>query len=250
MTNSPLISIITPSYNSEDTILRCYESIKTQDYENWEWLVTDDCSSDKTVSVLNKICKLDNRVKVFSNDLNLGAGISRNNSIDKSKGDFLAFLDSDDEFLDTKLSSQLNFMMNNSYEFTFTAYVEKKNNIKRYVDLRTPDFVSYNMMLKKMCTIGCSTVMIDRKIVPQILFQNLRTGQDYLAWLNLLKLVDGAYKIPKVLTVYNVMKGSISRNKFKKSLRQWEIYRKYEKCNFLLSSYYFFFYAKNAVFKK
>ncbi|MGR5938346.1 glycosyltransferase family 2 protein [Enterobacter ludwigii] len=66
-TNDIKISIITPTFNSASTILQTYNSISEQTHHNWEWLVTDDCSSDNTISIMNAICEKDSRVKLFKN---------------------------------------------------------------------------------------------------------------------------------------------------------------------------------------
>ncbi|MDW1921145.1 hypothetical protein R7P76_12080 [Vibrio sp. 736] len=78
----------------------------------------------------------------------------------------------------------------------------------------------------------------------------IRTGQDYALWLKLLKLGAKAYPINKVLMQYRIVPGSISRNKFKKAKRQWEIYRKIERLSLFNAMICFSFYAWRAVFRK
>lgn len=92
--------------------------------------------------------------------------------------------------------------------------------------------------------------MLKRSILPSELMPNIRTGQDYAFWLTMLKSGINAYLLREVLTKYRIMPNSISRNKFKKALRQWEIYRTLEKLPVMRSIYYFFFYAFHAVFRK
>ncbi|MCV6037585.1 glycosyltransferase, partial [Escherichia coli] len=87
----------------------------------WEWLVTDDCSTDNSVAVIEEIMSSDSRVKLFKNKVNSGAAVSRNNSIAHATGDFIAFLDSDDLWSNTKLEKQL-FYMGDEIDFCFTAY--------------------------------------------------------------------------------------------------------------------------------
>ena len=90
----PLVSIITPSYNSEKFISQTINSILNQTYSNWELLITDDCSSDGTIKIINSYQSKDARIKLFKLNTNSGAAIARNNSINKSKGRYIAFLDS------------------------------------------------------------------------------------------------------------------------------------------------------------
>ncbi|VCV39361.1 glycosyltransferase family 2 protein [Escherichia coli] len=118
-----LISIIMPSFNSGKTIAESIESVISQTYENWELLITDDCSSDDTISIINTFISKDHRIKLFQNSKNSGAAISRNLSISNARGDYIAFLDSDDIWLPNKLSIQLSYMLNRKdVDFSFTAY--------------------------------------------------------------------------------------------------------------------------------
>lgn len=251
MYKKPLISIITASYNSEKYILDTYNSIVSQDYENWEWIVTDDASQDNTVNLLKEIQKKDSRVKYFTNEDNKGAALSRNNSIKNCKGEFLAFIDSDDIWHNKKLSKQLNFM-GDDIDFSFTGYElidSNKKKLDKKIDIISIPPLTYHQMLKKKATLGCSTVMLRSCSFPDIEMPQLRTGQDYATWLSILKKGTKAYLLPEVLTSYRIVSGSISRNKFKKAMRQWEIYRKIEKLDFVYSIYCFIFYAIKAIIR-
>ncbi|ELY4740867.1 glycosyltransferase family 2 protein, partial [Cronobacter sakazakii] len=116
---SNLVSIIMPSWNSELTIADSINSIIRQTYTNWELIITDDCSSDGTIRLLKEFANKEPRIKLFFNDKNSGAGISRNNCIKNAKGRFIAFLDSDDMWHPEKLSRQVAFMLNNNYALTY-----------------------------------------------------------------------------------------------------------------------------------
>ncbi|EHZ2905740.1 glycosyltransferase family 2 protein [Vibrio parahaemolyticus] len=249
----PKVSIITATYNSEEEIVKTYESIRNQSYEDWEWLVTDDCSSDNTFTILKKIRDQDSRVRIFKNSVNSGAAVSRNNSISNVTGEFVAFLDSDDIWMPDKLSIQLGFMEDNKVDFSFTSYeLIGKNGelLQKQVDKNQTGSFSYHDMLRKKATLGCSTVMLRGSAFKDIYMPLIRTGQDYATWLKLLKTGKNAYIINTILTQYRIMPNSISRNKFKKSKRQWQIYRNIEKLNLPYSIYCFALYAWRAVFRK
>ena len=81
-----LVSIITPTYNSADFISATIDCILAQTYQNWELLITDDCSSDKTIEIVKKYVQKDTRIKLFQLENNSGGGVSRNNSIKQAKG--------------------------------------------------------------------------------------------------------------------------------------------------------------------
>ncbi len=125
-----LVSIITPSYNSESYISETINSVLNQTYEIWELIIIDDCSTDKTQDLLNNYCKIDNRIKLFVNEKNLGSAISRNVGIKNSSGRFIAFLDSDDIWVKEKLEKQLFFMKSNKIAFSFSGFeiIDKNGN--------------------------------------------------------------------------------------------------------------------------
>lgn len=246
------VSIITPAYNVEKWVLKTYQSIQSQTYTNWEWLITDDCSSDETLIILNKLAKEDHRVRVFSNTINSGAAVSRNNSIRNATGDFLAFIDSDDLWLPNKLEKQLEFM-EMDIDFSFTGYElidANETRLLKSVDSSQVGSFSYQDMLRKKATLGCSTVMLRISSFEKITMPLIRTGQDYALWLNLLKTGKKAYVLNDIYTQYRILPDSISRNKIKKAKRQWQIYREIEKLDFIDSSINFCFYAWRAVFRK
>lgn len=248
-----LISIITPSYNSSCWIKKTYLSIKAQSYQNWEWLITDDCSLDKTTEILKELSNKDSRIRIFKNKVNSGAAVSRNNSLSHAKGEFIAFIDSDDLWLPLKLETQIKFMEGKKVDFSFTAYElinENDKLLNRRVDTHNIEYVTYDDMLRKKSTLGCSTIMLRVNAFDDITMPLIRTGQDYGLWLKLLKSGSKAYKINDILTQYRISSNSISRNKFKKAMRQWEIYRKIEKLSLLTSIECFSFYAYRAVFRK
>lgn len=250
---SNLVSIITPAYNSLGCIEETYKSILNQTYSNWEWLVTDDVSNDGTYEALVEISKSDERVKVFKNIINSGAAVSRNLSLQNAKGDFIAFVDSDDRWFVNKLSHQINLMIDLNVDFSFTAYElisEQSTPIGVTVDSNQQQPLDYDDMLRKKATLGCSTVMLRKSAFADIQMPLLRTGQDYALWLKLLKTGAKAYPINDVLTQYRILPNSISRNKLKKSLRQLQIYREVEDLSFFKTIECFCFYAWRAVFRR
>ena len=117
-----LVSIITPTYNSSIFIEETIRSVLNQTYTNWEMLITDDCSSDNTLQIIEAYQAKDERIKVFRLETNSGAGVARNISIRKASGKFIAFCDSDDKWLPQKLEKQINFLHKNNQSFTYSSY--------------------------------------------------------------------------------------------------------------------------------
>lgn len=246
-----MISVITPTYNSERTIVRAYNSLLSQSTSDWEWIVIDDFSGDSTTKLVHDISCNDSRVTLLRNELNEGSAEARNRGLLHAKGQFVCFLDSDDEFLPDKLWLQKEYMVLLGLDFSFTSYLVYKDGRKvGEVDVRSRPAIDYEDLLRKMSTVGCSTVMLKRSFVGDRVMPNLRTGQDYAFWLSLLRNGGQAVLLPKLLTRYHITKGSISRNKLRKALRQWEIYTQVERIGFFNSMFCFIFYAWNAVLKK
>ncbi|MDP2567368.1 glycosyltransferase [Photobacterium damselae subsp. piscicida] len=249
-----LVSIITPSYNSSLQILETYESIKNQTYTKWEWLITDDCSTDDTFTMLQEMALNDSRIRIFKNEVNSGAAVTRNVSISNATGKYIAFIDSDNFWKPEKLERQVKWMSHNKMEMTFTHY-EIVNEVGeptgQVVDTHMEvDPVSYEDMLRKKATLGCSTVMIDRELLGDIRMPVIKTTEDYALWLSILKTGVLAYPVNRVLTSYRILPNSLSRNKIKKAKTQWTVYREFENLTLPKAIECFCFYAYRAVFRK
>lgn len=248
-----LVSIITPTFNSLAFIKETYRSISEQKYQNWEWVITDDCSTDGTYDLLQQLSIIDVRIRPFKLEQNSGAAVARNNSINNSNGKYIAFIDADDYWEKEKLSLQICYMEEQSVDFCFTSYIcenVSENEMYKIVDAtHSGNVFTYKDMLKKKATLGCSTVILKKSLIKNHRMPLIRTGQDYAFWLQLLKETN-AILYNRCLTHYRIVPGSLSRNKFKKAQRQWYIYRNIEKINLLKSFYYFSFYAFRAIFRK
>ena len=246
-----LVSIITPSYNSEDFIGETIDSIRKQTYQNWELIIVDDASKDNTAEVLREYAHKDSRIKFFINKNNSGAATSRNKGLENSKGRFIAFVDSDDLWTSTKLEEQLAFMMDNNHAISFTSYsLINENGEKLHKRINCVPSIDYKGILKNTI-IGMSTSMIDTNIVSEkFRFVNIRTRQDTYLWITLLKRGHTAHGLNKVLAHYRLRKDSISANKFKAAKKVWYLYYNLEKLGFFKSAYNFSFYIFNALKKR
>jgi glycosyltransferase involved in cell wall biosynthesis len=229
-----------PSYNSEKYISESIESVRSQTYSNWELLITDDCSSDNTTNVVESFISNDKRIKLFALSSNSGAGVARNNSIKIASGRFIAFLDSDDLWDVNKLKNQISFMLDNNYEFTFTAYQKFTDNQLLGV-VSPPSTTEYNRLLYSN-VIGCLTAVYDTNRIGKIYMPLIRKRQDMGLWLNILKLVPKAYCLNQTLAKYRIDSGMTS-NKFSVLSYQWELYRKVLGFGVLRSASIFVVYA-------
>jgi len=244
------VSIITPVYNAEKFILQTIHSIQKQSYENWELILIDDGSTDDSFEIIEQVKLKDKRIKSIQFLENLGAAEARNAGIKAAKGRFIAFIDSDDLWKEDKLERQLKFMKANQLGFTFTSYEiinEQGEAINKSVNV--PEKINYEQLLKNTI-IGCSTVVIDRKIIGEFEMPLIRKGQDSATWLSILKNNVKAYGMNQILMSYRKVEGSLSSNKREALKRTWHIYRKIEGLSFLKSSYVFAWYVFNALRKR
>lgn len=239
-----LVSIITPVYNSEKYIEECIKSVLLQTYSNWELLIVDDCSNDKTKEIVNQYT--DSRIRYIKLLKNSGAAVARNIALEKATGRYIAFLDADDTWKANKLKIQLKFMMDSQYGFTFTAYEILKPGRNKIIEV--PQSLNYKQFMKNTI-IGTSTVMIDRDLIDDIRLVNIRKDHDSMTWAKVLRKGILAYGLNMSLTYYRKVEGSISNNKIKAVKRHWRNCREIEQLPFFRCLYYFIFYSINATIK-
>lgn len=245
-----LVSVIMPCYNSAHFISETIQSIVNQTYKNFELIIVDDCSFDNTIEIVKYFASNDSRIKFVQLENNSGAAIARNRGLEIAKGRFIAFCDCDDLWFENKLENQVRFMLEKSIPISFTSYQlvnEDGKSINQVIN--AIERISYKEYLKNTI-IGMSTSMIDTSLVNQFRFENIRTRQDTLLWITLLKRGHIAYGLNEILVKYTIRSNSISANKFKAALKVWDLYYSMEKMGFYKSSYYFLFYIFNAVKKR
>ena len=244
-----LISIITPVYNSEKYIADTIASVLAQTWTDWEMIIVDDCSTDKSKDIIRQFAEKDKRIHLFAFNENAGTGKARDFALKKAKGRFVAFFDSDDLWLPEKLEKQIRFMTENKYPISFTSYKmmdENGHDLNRHVDV--VESVNLHQYLKNTI-IGYSSSMIDLKQTGPFEIADIRIRVDTQVWIGLLKKGFMAYGLNAVLMIYRVHQHSISSNKLYAAKKTWNLYYHIEKLGFLKSVYYFSNYAFNA-FKK
>ncbi|HKL07776.1 MAG TPA: glycosyltransferase family 2 protein [Bacteroidales bacterium] len=227
------VTIITPTYNSEKFIANAINSVMNQSYINWEYLIIDDCSNDKTVLLVSEFVKKDNRIKLIQQSVNQGAAVARNEGIKRADGKYIAFLDSDDYWHVDKLKIQIEAMENENLNFTFTDYYIKYENKNDALRFNSPLKNVYYKDIIKFNYIACSTVMFNQEALGKSYMPNIRNRQDWGLWINLVQKNKRAVNINKYLMYYTIRKDSISSNKFKMIKYHWYIYKSYLKFNYV-----------------
>ena len=251
--NKIKVNIILPNYNSEKFISETINSILNQTFKNWKLIIVDDNSNIKNRKLLKKYSKY-SRIKIIWLKKNRGPGYCRNIAMKNSKSDYIAFIDSDDIWYKNKLSDQLNFMLKNNYEFTYTNFLTfKKHVISSRVDedfnrIYLPKNFTFNTFIKNtsLCT---STMIIKKKLVKNIKFTNTDICEDYFFKCKILKKIKYAYCLPKILTKYRIRSDSLQSNRLKNFYWIWHINKNYNKFNFFKNLISIFHISFNSIKK-
>ena len=213
-----LVSIIMPSWNTGRFIAESIQSVLDQTYANWELLIVDDCSSDNTETIVKSF--KDSRVKYFRNTKNSGAALTRNRALREAKGEWVAFLDSDDLWNPKKLELQIDFMKKNGYKFSYTQYEKIDEESKPlHVYVSGPNKVD-RRAIYHYDYIGQLTMMYNVEEFGLIQIKDIKKNNDYAIRLQLYKKPEAcAYLLKENLAKYRVRKESISHDKFIKKLK-------------------------------
>ena len=226
---APLISVIMPAYNAERFIEQAIRSVQEQTVRNWELIVVDDCSADKTAEQIRQLAAEDMRIIPVYSEINHGAAESRNIALRQCRGEFIALLDADDLWYPQKLEKQLEKAKATGADIIYTSYAMIDEQGQRcYSDFVAEETTDLKAML--LCnTIGCSTVMMKAKALSGQAFVSEFYHEDYVMWLSLLKAGCKAVGVRDILVDYRVARGSRSFNKLKSAQNRWRVYRDYLK---------------------
>ena len=241
------VTVIMPYYKKIKYFQRTYSSLLNQTYKNFKVILIYDDKDTSELIKIKKIIKKKN-FKFIINKKNIGPGGSRNKAIELVKTKYIAFLDCDDLWKKNKLEKQLNFMKNNKISFSHTSYniINEKNNVIKKMSAKKK--TTYNELLKS-CDIGLSTVIIEKKILNNFRFPNLRTKEDYTLWLKIAKSNSKIFGFNLFLSSWRKSNNSISRNILQKILDAFRVYYKFEKNSFLLSCAFTFRLSLNYLIK-
>lgn len=219
-----LVSIITSIYNSGRYIGRTIESVQAQTYQNWEMVITDDCSQDDGAEIVASYAAMDPRIKLLKLDCNGGPGVARNNSIKHAEGRYIAFLDSDDSWQPEKLERQLALMREKDCGMVYSSYFvcDESNTVTGQVKCLRK--VRYWRMVCDNA-IGFLTMMFDREKTGDELLPVIRKRQDWGLNILLLKKCRVAYGVTQPLATYKIRPNSVSRDKISLVKYNIAIYR-------------------------
>jgi glycosyltransferase involved in cell wall biosynthesis len=203
------VSIITPTFNSERFIAETILSVQAQTYKDWEMIIVDDCSTDRTAEIVASFQEKDSRIKYLYNSTNKGSAFSRNIAIQKAKGKWIAFLDSDDLWHPEKLEKQIEFMTRNDIHFSYTNYCEIDESSKEIGVLISGPEVITNKLMRAYCWPGCLTVMYDAEFLGLMQTAEIKINEEYALWIKI-SSVANCYLLDENLAKYRRHNNSLT----------------------------------------
>lgn len=248
-THQPLISIVTPCYNAAFYIAETIESVLTQTYTNWELLIIDDCSTDESLKIIKQYASLDHRIKYHKTPSSSGSpSLPRNIGLENAIGKYIAFLDADDKWLNTKLQKEVEFIENNKYNLVYSYYEKMNWEGKRDNRIiKTREKTTYKDLLKSN-SIPCLTSIVSRKAIGNTRFNQI-PQEDFCFWLDILRKGYTAYNLCEVTALYREAKNSRSANKLDMFKGYWNVIRHYQKISFFSCCYYMTTYTYSGIVK-
>ena len=243
-----LVSIIMAAYNAEKTIEQAINSVLSQTYTNFELLVVNDCSKDRTVELVKSFAATDQRVRLISNVKNSGVSYTRKHGLEEANGSWIAILDSDDAWAPDKLEKQIELQkkMNADLLFTGSAFMDSDGQpIDWY--LQAPTEVTYRQLLKQN-VLSNSSALVRKELYAKYYAVGDGMHEDFAIWLSILKEGRKAYGVDEPLLIYRIAKSSKSGNKVKAAKMNWNTYR-YVGLNVVEAAYYEAWYMFKNVMK-
>jgi len=221
----PVVSVVMPAYNCRSYIRQAVESVMGQTFSDWELLIINDCATDDTLAVARELAAGDPRIRVLSNEKNLGVSKTRNRGIAEAKGKYIAYLDSDDVWLPEKLEKQLALMERTGATLCYCSYaiIDKDGNPSK-ADYISPETVTYEELLREN-VIQCSSIVLPAEVARKYPFTSEFYHEDYVLSLSVLRDGYTAAGCTQVLSQYRHIEGSRSANKVQAAKNRWIIYR-------------------------
>ena len=247
------ISIVVPVYNAAKYIEQTIFMVQKQTYTDWELILVEDCSKDESRKVLQSVeaSLQDSRIRLIYKEKNEGAAKARNTGVMAATGEYLAFLDADDIWKETKLEKELAFMKQKDAAFVFTSYEfgdEQGNGTGKFVNV--PDTLNYKQALSRTVIFTSTTLFDLKKLGKELVTMPIVPSEDSATWWQILRAGYTAYGFQEVTTVYRRPPKSLSSNKGKAIQRIWYLYRKVERLSLPVSILCFIGWAVRATLRR
>ena len=250
----PFVTIIIPYKNNLKYLFIALKSVFNQSYKSFKLIIIYDKINKKDLEKIQIFLKKKYfkkfNTKVIQNKKNLGAGESRNIAIRKSNSKYIAFLDSDDIWSKNKLKTQVNYMEKNNISFSHTSYDVIDANNKIVSSRFAKNKITFQDLIES-CDIGLSTVILKLSLLNKnkLFFPRIKTKEDYVLWLKVVKKIKIIRGIDTKLTYYRKTKGSLSSNKLVSLINGYKVYRNYMNYGVIKSFFYLFKLSINSLKK-
>lgn len=210
----PLVSVIMPTFNREVLLVEAVDSVLRQSYPHWELVIVDDGSVDNTAAIIKERYGNDSRIK-YLHQPNQGQSVARNNGVEFSSGEYVAFLDSDNLWEEHRLREGVNVLTHNSEIglcYADVIYIDAKGDEIHRVNMpRHSGFVFPKLIVDNF--VSMNTVMVRRSVLPSSrpFNQANRLDEDYELWLDM-SVKNQYFYIPQYLARYRIEGERISNN--------------------------------------
>lgn len=200
-------------FNEKNYLRESIESVLSQKFENFEFIIIDDGSNNKTKAILAEYKEKDHRIKVITNKQNIGLTKSLNKAIRIANGQYIARQDADDISLPERLEKQIEFLKNHpkvKILGTFGFAINANGKVLRK-EIRPVSFEEIRKLLIKRNPFIHSSMMIEKEILDKVgLYnENFKTSQDYELWFRILRIAKGE-NLPLFLMKKRFSPGMIS----------------------------------------
>ena len=273
-----LISVIVPVYGAEEYIAKTIAMVEAQTFEDWELLLIEDASPDKSAqavrSALADCSRQDvsaelsaqfsnvrtaevftdeqgRRILLLCKEKNEGAAAARNTGLKLAQGRYIAFLDADDVWFPDKLAREFAFLQERQAGFVFSAYeFGDQDAAPTGKIVHVPPVLTYREALSRT-VIFTTTVLLDReRIADELIEMPLGESEDTATWWQILRAGHKAYGLDETLAIYRRPPKSLSSNKIKALRRIWNLYRRQERLSIFRSLSYFIPWAFRAAARR
>lgn len=250
----PKVSIIIPTYNSRFFIRRTVRSVMNQTFSDWELILVDDCSTDDTRDILEDLASKDDRIRFYKTESNSGApALPKNIGLQKSKGEYIAFLDHDDEWLPSKLKEQLEIIQYSRDNIAMVScYLNLKNwhtNKIESVHNKFPKKNKLQNLYQRNFFVTSSGMVVKRSVFEDVgLFDSrFKVSDDWDMWLRIMRAGYDFEICPLYLVNYFIHQSNLSSTsnidsqfeEFKLLQEKYNIDGKNIKDGWFLGYYYF-----------
>ena len=248
---SDLVSVILPAYNCEKTLTDTLESVLNQTYKDLEIILINDAAKDGTHAICDSFAKKDQRIRYYINSNNLGTLETRVRAINLAKGEWIAFVDSDDLWSPDKLEKQFALQKATGCDLVYTAssFINETGEPFKWI-MHVPEEVSYKRLLRQNIISNSSVLLRKSDFLKYSPYSEREKDmhEDFACWLCMLRAGLKARGINEPLITYRIHKKSISSNKVNASKLNMNTY-KYIGLDLFERYFYQCCYAVNGILK-